>query len=46
VVSAPVFSRVMSGALRLMNIQPDNLQPLPVQQAQAGKPLLVGERDR
>lgn len=49
VVSAPVFSRVMSGALRLMNIQPDNLQPLPVQQAQAqaaAKPLLVGERDR
>ncbi|WP_313518497.1 penicillin-binding protein 2 [Pseudomonas sp.] len=26
-VSAPVFSRVMSGALRLMNIAPDNLPP-------------------
>ncbi|WP_287029086.1 peptidoglycan D,D-transpeptidase FtsI family protein [Pseudomonas sp. UBA6310] len=26
-VSAPVFSRVMSGALRLMNIAPDNLSP-------------------
>ena len=24
-VSAPVFSKVMSGTLRLMNIQPDNL---------------------
>nr|WP_194719547.1 penicillin-binding protein 2 [Pseudomonas typographi] len=26
-VSAPVFSKVMSGTLRLMNIPPDNLQP-------------------
>ena len=26
-VSAPVFSRVMSGTLRLMNITPDNLPP-------------------
>ncbi|WP_409567053.1 peptidoglycan D,D-transpeptidase FtsI family protein [Pseudomonas sp.] len=26
-VSAPVFSRVMSGALRLMNVAPDNLPP-------------------
>ncbi|SFP24200.1 cell division protein FtsI (penicillin-binding protein 3) [Geopseudomonas sagittaria] len=33
-VSAPVFSKVMAGALRLMNIAPDNLPPLPeVQQA-------------
>ncbi|WP_201194422.1 peptidoglycan D,D-transpeptidase FtsI family protein [Pseudomonas fluorescens] len=30
-VSAPVFSKVMSGTLRLMNITPDNLPP--VQQA-------------
>lgn len=28
-VSAPVFSKVMAGALRLMNIAPDNLPPLP-----------------
>lgn len=28
-VSAPVFSKVMSGALRLMNIPPDNLSPVP-----------------
>ncbi|WP_410524902.1 peptidoglycan D,D-transpeptidase FtsI family protein [Pseudomonas sp. DTU_2021_1001937_2_SI_NGA_ILE_001] len=26
-VSAPVFSKVMSGTLRLMNIPPDNLEP-------------------
>ncbi|PVZ16114.1 MULTISPECIES: penicillin-binding protein 2 [unclassified Pseudomonas] len=32
-VSAPVFSKVMSGTLRLMNVPPDNLQPLPPQQA-------------
>ena len=32
-VSAPVFSRVMSGTLRLMNITPDNLAP--TQQANA-----------
>ena len=32
-VSAPVFSKVMSGTLRLMNITPDNLPP--VQQANA-----------
>ncbi len=32
-VSAPVFSRVMSGTLRLMNVTPDNLPP--VQQVNA-----------
>jgi cell division protein FtsI (penicillin-binding protein 3) len=26
-VSAPVFSKVMSGTLRLMNVPPDNLPP-------------------
>ncbi|KAF1011129.1 MAG: Peptidoglycan D,D-transpeptidase FtsI [Pseudomonas fluorescens] len=35
-VSAPVFSKVMSGTLRLMNIVPDNLPP--TQQANAGPP--------
>lgn len=34
-VSAPVFSKVMSGTLRLMNIPPDNLQATPQQQANA-----------
>lgn len=35
-VSAPVFSKVMSGTLRLMNIPPDNLPPAtPQQQADA-----------
>jgi len=29
-VAAPVFSRVMSGALRILNIAPDNVLPLPV----------------
>lgn len=35
-VSAPVFSKVMSGTLRLMNVTPDNLPP--TQQANAGPP--------
>ncbi|WP_164485607.1 penicillin-binding protein 2 [Pseudomonas sp. R5-89-07] len=35
-VSAPVFSKVMSGTLRLMNITPDNLPP--TQQANATPP--------
>lgn len=35
-VSAPVFSKVMSGTLRLMNVPPDNLPaPTPAQQADA-----------
>ena len=35
-VSAPVFSKVMSGTLRLMNVPPDNLPaPTPPQQADA-----------
>ena len=35
-VSAPVFSKVMSGTLRLMNVPPDNLPaPTPQQQADA-----------
>ncbi|MBO3277620.1 peptidoglycan D,D-transpeptidase FtsI family protein [Pseudomonas schmalbachii] len=34
-VSAPVFSKVMSGTLRLMNITPDNLPVTPQQQADA-----------
>lgn len=33
-VSAPVFSKVMSGTLRLMNVPPDNL-PAPAQQGPA-----------
>ncbi|MEG8231239.1 penicillin-binding protein 2 [Pseudomonas orientalis] len=36
-VSAPVFSKVMSGTLRLMNITPDNLPP--TQQANAAPPV-------
>jgi len=38
-VSAPVFSKVMSGTLRLMNVTPDNLPP--TQQANAGPPAAV-----
>jgi cell division protein FtsI (penicillin-binding protein 3) len=34
-VSAPVFSKVMSGTLRLMNVPPDNLPPPATQQAAA-----------
>ncbi|WP_171045785.1 peptidoglycan D,D-transpeptidase FtsI family protein [Pseudomonas edaphica] len=40
-VSAPVFSKVMSGTLRLMNITPDNLPP--TQQANAGPPAAAGK---
>ena len=36
-VSAPVFSKVMSGTLRLMNVPPDNLPP-PAAPAPAGQP--------
>jgi cell division protein FtsI (penicillin-binding protein 3) len=35
-VAAPVFSRVMSGALRLLNVSPDDL-PMPPGQIVAGK---------
>lgn len=34
-ISAPVFGKVMAGALRLMNIAPDNLTPAGVQPAVA-----------
>lgn len=34
-VSAPVFSKVMSGTLRLMNVPPDNLPPPATQQVSA-----------
>jgi cell division protein FtsI (penicillin-binding protein 3) len=34
-VSAPVFSKVMSGTLRLMNVTPDNLAPIPPEQVNA-----------
>jgi len=46
-VSAPVFSKVMSGTLRLMNVQPDNLPPpVPQQQVNAAPatPLIKGGR--
>lgn len=36
-VSAPVFSKVMSGTLRLMNIPPDNLTPEQVNTAPVAK---------
>lgn len=42
-VSAPVFSKVMSGTLRLMNITPDNLPP--TQQANAGAPAAAAKAD-
>lgn len=32
-VAAPVFSKVMTGAMRLLNIPPDNLQPQTMQMA-------------
>ncbi|MGE7990628.1 peptidoglycan D,D-transpeptidase FtsI family protein [Pseudomonas sp. NPDC089554] len=42
-VSAPVFSKVMSGTLRLMNVPPDNLPaPAPEQQAVSAAPAKGG----
>lgn len=45
-VSAPVFSKVMSGTLRLMNVTPDNLAPVPPEQVNAAPvvPLAKGGR--
>lgn len=37
-VSAPAFQRVMSGALRILNIRPDDLPELPAGQIAGGSP--------
>lgn len=37
-VAAPVFERVMSGALRMLNIRPDNLPELPAGQIAGDRP--------
>jgi cell division protein FtsI (penicillin-binding protein 3) len=42
-VSAPVFSKVMSGTLRLMNVPPDNLPP-PTEQSQVNTAAAKGGR--
>jgi len=42
-VSAPVFSKVMSGTLRLMNVPPDNLPP-PTEQPQVNAAAAKGGR--
>jgi cell division protein FtsI (penicillin-binding protein 3) len=42
-VSAPVFSKVMSGTLRLMNVTPDNLSEVPPEQVNA-TPAVKGGR--
>lgn len=45
-VSAPVFSKVMSGTLRLMNVPPDNLPPpAPAEQSQVNAAAAKGGRD-
>ena len=41
-VSAPVFSKVMSGALRLMNVPPDNLPPAVPEQPVKTTPVMGG----
>ena len=43
-VSAPVFSKVMSGTLRLMNVTPDNLPTAAEQQAAAAAAAAKGGR--
>jgi cell division protein FtsI (penicillin-binding protein 3) len=44
-VSAPVFSKVMSGTLRLMNVPPDNLPPpAPAEQSQVSAAAAKGGR--
>ncbi|TKA90581.1 penicillin-binding protein 2 [Guyparkeria sp. SB14A] len=40
-VAAPVFQRVMSGALRMLNIRPDNLPELPAGQIAGDRPPAV-----
>jgi cell division protein FtsI (penicillin-binding protein 3) len=44
-VSAPVFSKVMSGTLRLMNVPPDNLPPPPKQRKSVQYPPMEGAAD-
>ncbi|WP_407074088.1 MULTISPECIES: peptidoglycan D,D-transpeptidase FtsI family protein [unclassified Pseudomonas] len=43
-VSAPVFSKVMSGTLRLMNVTPDNLAATPTQEQVNAVPAVKGGR--
>lgn len=45
-VAAPVFQRVMSGALRMLNIRPDNLPELPAGQIAGDLPPVVAESTR
>ena len=44
-VSAPVFSKVMAGALRLMNVPPDNLPTATEQQQVNAAPAKEGVAD-
>ena len=41
-MAAPVFGKVMAGALRLMYIAPDNLPPLPEKQQAGALPATGG----
>ncbi len=45
-VAAPVFQRVMSGALRMLNIRPDNLLELPAGQIAGDLPSVVVDVNR
>ncbi len=45
-VAAPVFQRVMSGALRMLNIRPDNLPELPAGQIAGDLPPTAAESTR
>ncbi|WP_322520994.1 penicillin-binding transpeptidase domain-containing protein [Guyparkeria halophila] len=45
-VAAPVFQRVMSGALRMLNIRPDNLPELPAGQIAGDLPSVVADSTR
>jgi len=42
-VAAPVFQRVMSGALRMLNIRPDDLPELPAGQVAGDVPAVVAD---
>lgn len=42
-VAAPVFQRVMNGALRMLNIRPDDLPELPAGQVAGDVPAVVAE---
>jgi cell division protein FtsI (penicillin-binding protein 3) len=44
VVAAPVFSKVMAGALRLLAVPPDNLPPAEAEQQSPPEPGIINSK--